>query len=68
MEHRAAGSLIWNRSPEEHFTGSVWNTALGEPDEEPKVIAVQFAPGARTDWHAHPGGQVLNVVSGAGLV
>jgi quercetin dioxygenase-like cupin family protein len=32
------------------------------------MIAVQFAPGARSDWHSHPAGQVLYVVSGAGLV
>ena len=32
------------------------------------MIAVQFAPGARSDWHRHPGGQLLYVVSGAGLV
>jgi quercetin dioxygenase-like cupin family protein len=68
MEHMTAHSLNWNRSLAEHFTGSVWNTVLVEPDEEPTVIAVQFAPGARTDWHSHPGGQVLYVVSGAGLV
>jgi quercetin dioxygenase-like cupin family protein len=68
MEHMTAESLKWNPSPEEHFTGSVWNTVLGVTDEEPMVIAVQFAPLARTDWHSHPGGQVLYVVSGAGLV
>ena len=32
------------------------------------MIAVQFAPGARSDWHSHPGGQLLYVVSGTGLV
>ena len=32
------------------------------------MIAVQFAPGARSDWHSHPGGQLLYVVSGAGRV
>lgn len=32
------------------------------------MIEVQFAPGARTDWHSHPAGQVLYVVSGSGLV
>lgn len=68
MEHKPAESLRWNRSPDEHFTGSVWNTVLSEADEEPTVIAVQFAPGARTDWHTHPGGQLLYVVSGAGLI
>ena len=32
------------------------------------VLAVQFAPGARTDWHSHPAGQVLFGVSGTGVV
>ena len=28
------------------------------------VLGVHFSPGARTDWHSHPGGQVLYVVEG----
>ncbi len=32
------------------------------------MLGVQFEPGARTDWHSHPEGQVLYVVSGAGRV
>lgn len=32
------------------------------------MIAVQFAPGARSDWHTHPSGQILYIVSGVGLV
>jgi quercetin dioxygenase-like cupin family protein len=68
MEHKASEDAIWNPSPNEHFTGTVWNTRLNEVEGGITVIAVQFAPGARSDWHSHPGGQVLYVVSGAGLV
>ena len=32
------------------------------------ILAVSFSPGARTDWHYHPDGQVLYVTNGAGLV
>jgi quercetin dioxygenase-like cupin family protein len=32
------------------------------------AIGVLFEPGARTDWHHHPGGQTLYVASGAGVV
>jgi quercetin dioxygenase-like cupin family protein len=32
------------------------------------VLGVLFEPGARTDWHSHPGGQTLFVDSGSGIV
>jgi quercetin dioxygenase-like cupin family protein len=32
------------------------------------VVLVHFSPGARTRWHAHPGGQFLYGVSGRGRV
>jgi quercetin dioxygenase-like cupin family protein len=68
MEHKSVGEIAWGESPGEHFTGMVWNSRLREGEGGPTVIAVQFAPGARSDWHTHPEGQVLLVVSGAGLV
>lgn len=68
MEHKAIETTVWSPSPQEHFTGTVWNSRLSEVDGGATVIAVQFAPGARSDWHSHPTGQVLYVVSGAGLV
>ena len=68
MEHKPATGQRWSPSPEEHFTGSVWNTRIHDSEEGITVLGVQFAPGARTDWHTHPGGQVLYVVSGSGVV
>ncbi|HSK07568.1 MAG TPA: cupin domain-containing protein [Acidimicrobiia bacterium] len=68
MEHKPSRSATWNPSPQNHFTGSVWNSRISDPEEGVKLLAVQFAPGARTDWHTHPGGQLLYVVSGSGLV
>jgi quercetin dioxygenase-like cupin family protein len=68
MEHKASVTTIWSESPPDHFTGAVWNSRLSEVEGGHTMIAVQFAPGARSDWHSHPTGQVLYVVSGAGLV
>jgi len=68
MEHKSAETRSWSPSPGEHFTGTVWNSRLNDVEGGLTVIAVQFAPGARSDWHTHPGGQVLYVVSGSGLV
>jgi quercetin dioxygenase-like cupin family protein len=56
--------------PAEWFTGSVWLEQLtgGDGPEAPRLLAVHFAPGARTAWHSHPAGQVLHVVAGRGRV
>ena len=68
MEHKPTEATAWNPSGNDHFTGTVWNSRLSEEEGGVTMIAVQFAPGARSDWHSHPGGQLLYVVSGAGLV
>lgn len=56
------------RGPAERFTGEVWMDA--SPAEPPVCGAfhVFFAPGARTNWHTHPEGQILHIVSGEGRV
>lgn len=53
--------------PAEWFTGEVLLNSLG-PTEHTRVMSVHFMPGARTAWHAHPGGQLLYITEGAGLV
>ncbi len=68
MEHLTSRDRSWSPSGNEHFTGSVWNSRVVEGEGGMTMIAVQFAPGARSDWHSHPAGQVLYVVSGSGLV
>ncbi|MGI9009539.1 MAG: (R)-mandelonitrile lyase [Streptosporangiaceae bacterium] len=59
-----------DQGPAGQFTGSVWMDKIAMPSEASPVavFSVHFAPGARTAWHAHPGGQVLHVTEGAGLV
>lgn len=64
--HRKATDIPWAPAPAEHFTGQAWfGPITPQPGpEDLNVLAVAFEPGARSDWHSHPGGQVLYVVSG----
>jgi quercetin dioxygenase-like cupin family protein len=70
MDSKSAGSMPWVPAPSAHFTGEVWFGEMSASDDPDglDVLGVQFDPGARTDWHSHPGGQVLYVVSGRGAV
>ena len=54
----------------EWFTGRVWQEPVVEAPEPARLRAlrVTFEPGARTNWHTHPLGQTLHVLSGVGLV
>ena len=52
------------------FTGRVELEMLNatESDDEPDTALVHFADGAVTNWHHHPGGQLLYVAAGRGRV
>lgn len=70
MEHTPSETIQWDPAPAENFSGRAWFGPL-DVDEDPlglTAIGVMFEPGARTDWHHHPGGQTLYVASGAGWV
>jgi quercetin dioxygenase-like cupin family protein len=55
------------RGPEEWFTGVVWlDAAPASSSPDAGVFRVLFEPGARTNWHTHPEGQILYVVTGEG--
>jgi quercetin dioxygenase-like cupin family protein len=58
------------KGPAEWFTGDVYIdvVAEGEAPAGVQVVAVHFAPGARSAWHAHGLGQTLFVTGGVGLV
>ena len=58
------------KGPAETFTGDVWFDVVVRERYYPRmrVNVVRFAPGARTAWHSHPGGQTLYVTEGRGLV
>lgn len=67
---RTAESIEWVPSSAENFTGRAWFGAMAEPERDGglTVLGVLFEPAARTNWHFHPDGQVLYVVSGSGYV
>jgi len=52
----------------ENFTGTVWLHMMGAEDStlHARFGHVSFAPRARTNWHSHPGGQVLFITEGQG--
>ncbi len=52
----------------DNHTGKVWLKELSEPDANftYSIAVATFEPGAKLDWHIHPGGQVLLVMEGSG--
>jgi quercetin dioxygenase-like cupin family protein len=54
--------------PAENFTGNAWHTALVANDTIYNTLVgnVYFEPGARSNWHTHPGGQILIITDGEG--
>ena len=56
--------------PSENFTGSarISTRFHGAPPSRVTGSIVTFEPGARTNWHTHPVGQTLIVLSGSGWV
>jgi quercetin dioxygenase-like cupin family protein len=54
----------------EYFIGTAWLSMLVPYDEtyHCPVYNVTFEPGARNNWHRHPGGQILLVVGGKGYL
>jgi quercetin dioxygenase-like cupin family protein len=58
------------KGPADWFTGDVWIDPIVQPggDSPVSIGSVHFAPGARTAWHSHAGGQTLYVTEGRGLV
>lgn len=49
------------------FTGDVYSY-LALTADGTTVNTVNFTPGARTYWHSHEAGQILQIVAGRGLV
>ncbi len=54
--------------PAENFTGDAWNKALVANDSTYNTVIgnVYFEPGARSNWHTHPSGQILIITDGVG--
>ena len=65
------GSTVFPRGrriTSDNFTGAVCVEMLVTDEEVfgSRIGNVTFEPGARTNWHSHPGGQILLVTNGAG--
>ena len=58
------GNVITNNN----FTGTAWLQMLVNNDStyNTSIGNVTFEPGARTNWHKHPGGQILLITDGQG--
>jgi len=57
------------QGPEQVFTGTVRIDPIHPAPQEPSrttAALVTFEPGARTNWHRHPAGQLLIVTAGKG--
>ena len=68
MQITRAGATPSARGPAEWFTGTVRIDAPFKAEAPARVggATVTFEPGARTNWHTHPLGQTLIVLSGLG--
>ena len=51
-----------------NHTGNIWLSELnvGDSTFDPSIAMATYDAGAKLDWHAHPGGQVLLITEGIG--
>jgi quercetin dioxygenase-like cupin family protein len=68
MEISGAAEGAFVRGDAGRFTGEVWLRSTLRASDGTNVGIVRFAPGARTHWHRHPGGQFLVATAGRGRV
>ena len=70
MDIYRAGARANRKANPDWFTGNVWQEPVIETPEpaRARAVMVTFQAGARTNWHTHPLGQTLYVVSGVGRV
>jgi quercetin dioxygenase-like cupin family protein len=70
MDIKRSGSQPSGKGDPEHFAGAVSIDPLFQAPEPARLVAasVTFGPGARTNWHSHPLGKTLVVMSGCGRV
>ena len=66
MDIHVCGSAPTGRGKPDWFTGTVSQDPIIEAPAPARVRAttVRFEPGARTNWHTHPLGQTIYIVSG----
>ena len=68
MKITRPGEIASRPGPPDWFTGQVRIDAVGAAEAPGRTTAnlVTFEPGARTNWHTHPAGQMLIVTAGCG--
>lgn len=56
------------KGPAKNFTGNAYNYGLVSMDSTYTMVMgnVYFEPGARSNWHTHPAGQILVITDGVG--
>lgn len=54
--------------PGSQFTGNVYPYVTMPATDGVVINTVDFTPGARTYWHSHENGQILQVLAGRGLI
>lgn len=56
------------KGPKKNFIGNAYNYGMVMPDSTYTTVVgnVYFEPGARSNWHTHPGGQILIITDGKG--
>jgi quercetin dioxygenase-like cupin family protein len=50
------------------FDGTVWADPVLPSTDGVTINSIYFTPGARTHWHRHERGQILQVTAGSGWV
>jgi quercetin dioxygenase-like cupin family protein len=57
-------------SATKNHTGSIWLNELniGDSTFDSSIAVATYGPGAKLDWHIHPGGQVLLITEGTGSI
>jgi quercetin dioxygenase-like cupin family protein len=57
-----------NKINSKNFSGTAWVHMIINNDStlHVKMGNVTFEPGAKTNWHSHPGGQILIITTGVG--
>jgi quercetin dioxygenase-like cupin family protein len=65
---RKTGAASERRGNGDTFTGVVWADPVMPSTDGVTINTVCFEPGARTYWHSHERGQILQVTAGQGWI
>lgn len=66
VRSRSTGSASVRK--QDTFVGEVWADPVLPTTDGATINTIFFTPGARTNWHSHEHGQLLQATAGAGWV